>query len=805
MPASSAVAAAAPSAPSAPSAAGTGFRGLAEPSLERFDEMLEQLCELCSGRCEGVPRLPERLLGKQPFQDKARALLAWALDWAGTRADAVQWDEDAAEALHMQRLLHWKRFHALCPLESTAKSLVKDGRQRKLFYSLRVLELIWNLQDNAFMLWRLLTNRDDASVRSTALSHAADRYLGTTYLDKSEENGKKKKERDCEEIVVYLLNIAAQKGYRKRGGIVYEERTVWSGGMVWGTRAWTPADLGSQRGPGGEGSSIATFVYASLTRETRPDLWSKFLEMRGSVRIFTYLECCEDVQFPFLVPCRNILAFKNGILDTAHLAAERWAERQGLFYPYPEVARHFDSSVVACKFFDMDIEPDWMLAAQEDRWQSIPTPKFQQVLDYQRFGKKLAAAPPQGHGHGHGGKGDGDGDGSGGGAPRLETYVSLARKFSCEMDVNADKLAAKLRAATPAEVPDVLRQLEHDMERMLAELGKLSAEAAPSAADALGSGDALPPEVQRWVYVFMGRMLHDLHVNEAWQIIPFIKGRAGSGKSIVAHVVRNFFAAEDVGVLSNNVEKKFGLMSLCDKFAFVCFEMKKSMQLDQAEFQSIVSGEDVSVAVKNKGTHTLRWKAPGLLCGNEGPGYVDAQGSIARRLAVMNFRHGIADRDSEPGLLEEILTKELGALVVKCNAAYLAAARDHRRQDIWSVLPPYFREERRGLQKDTDALFNVIWDETTFDLALRDKKPAKEYWTPFEVVEEAYRSRWRDVHGTMFADALTADKYATPFADAQLEVVSATLPWANEPREGKFVLGIRPRLKATARPAHLEL
>ena len=46
-------------------------------------------------------------------------------------------------------------------------------------------------------------------------------------------------------------------------------------------------------------------------------------------------------------------------------------------------------------------------------------------------------------------------------------------------------------------------------------------------------------------------------------------------------------------MLSNNIERGFGLSGLVDKFMFIGPEIKADLKLEQAEFQSIITGEDV--------------------------------------------------------------------------------------------------------------------------------------------------------------------------------------------------------------------
>ena len=64
--------------------------------------------------------------------------------------------------------------------------------------------------------------------------------------------------------------------------------------------------------------------------------------------------------------------------------------------------------------------------------------------------------------------------------------------------------------------------------------------------------------------------------------------------------MKKFYESEDVRTLSNNVERKFGLSSIYDGFMFIAPEVKGDLCLEQAEFQSLVSGEDISIACKHK-------------------------------------------------------------------------------------------------------------------------------------------------------------------------------------------------------------
>jgi phage/plasmid-associated DNA primase len=292
-------------------------------------------------------------------------------------------------------------------------------------------------------------------------------------------------------------------------------------------------------------------------------------------------------------------------------------------------------------------------------------------------------------------------------------------------------------------------------------------------------------------------MLHALKEQEDWQIIPFLKGRGGSGKSTVATVIKNFYEAADVGILSNNSEKKFGLQALLDKFVWLCLELKRNIALDQAEFQSMVSGEDMMIAQKNHIAKQVTWSAPGLLCGNESPSWVDAQGSIARRMAIITFSYSLQERDVVPDLLKKILLQELPALIVKCNEAYRMTCETSRHDDIWKVLPQYFKNERLKFQKDTDAVYAAVFDTTRFDLwsaRPNQSEPYEAYYIASSTIEEAYRHKWRELMGNLFAEPFTAEKYAAAYQSAGIDGPihgTRTCPELQTEVEDNWCVGIR--------------
>jgi hypothetical protein len=155
-----------------------------------------------------------------------------------------------------------------------------------------------------------------------------------------------------------------------------------------------------------------------------------------------------------------------------------------------------------------------------------------------------------------------------------------------------------------------------------------------------------------------------------------------------------------IGVISNNMEEKFGLANVVDKHFGICYEVKDDMTLDQADFQCMVSGEDIMVAVKGQTGRSVLWKQHLLFLGNNyARTWLDNSGSISRRMAIIDFFQMVLGVD--PNLLQK-LDLEMPALILKFNLAYRSKVQEHGHRGAWEkadpsrglshVLPPYFHQ-----------------------------------------------------------------------------------------------------------------
>ena len=285
----------------------------------------------------------------------------------------------------------------------------------------------------------------------------------------------------------------------------------------------------------------------------------------------------------------------------------------------------------------------------------------------------------------------------------------------------------------------------------------------------------------KWLYCMGGRLVFDVNDLDSWQIIPYLKGVARSGKStLITKIFRKFYDSEDVRTLSNNIERKFGLSSIANGFMFISPEISGELQLEQTEFQSLVSGEDVSCAVKNKAPMNMTWKTPGILAGNEVPGYRDNSGSILRRLLTWSFGKTVKDDVVDPHL-DQKLHDELPAILYKCVLAYIDFSQKYSGKDIWNVTPPYFKRVQKQVAMNVSSLTNYLEQpEVVY---------GKDLCVPQKVLVMQYKNHC--TLNNLGNPKFNPDAYAGAFNARDLTVQNMTMVWqGNHYKNEPFIYGL---------------
>ena len=211
---------------------------------------------------------------------------------------------------------------------------------------------------------------------------------------------------------------------------------------------------------------------------------------------------------------------------------------------------------------------------------------------------------------------------------------------------------------------------------------------------------------QEWLVLMLCRLFFPVGYDR-WQVVLFIKGIAGSGKSTLAQIIRSFYPPACITTLSSNIEAKFGLSAIYKGLVCVCAEVREDFGLDQAEWQSAVSGEEVQIAVKSKTAFSHKWDTPFFWLGNELPNYRNASGSVSRRIFMVEFRKRVVE--SDPHLFDKFMSN-IDLFQRKGVSLYHEALRKHGHKDIWAdgVLGPQLVGWFNRVKESTDALYTFI-------------------------------------------------------------------------------------------------
>jgi phage/plasmid-associated DNA primase len=65
--------------------------------------------------------------------------------------------------------------------------------------------------------------------------------------------------------------------------------------------------------------------------------------------------------------------------------------------------------------------------------------------------------------------------------------------------------------------------------------------------------------------VLIGRLFYPIGKHDNWQVMPFLKGDANTGKGTVCDLVKRMFSPGSVGVITATQEGTFGLEGLYRK------------------------------------------------------------------------------------------------------------------------------------------------------------------------------------------------------------------------------------------------
>ncbi len=289
-----------------------------------------------------------------------------------------------------------------------------------------------------------------------------------------------------------------------------------------------------------------------------------------------------------------------------------------------------------------------------------------------------------------------------------------------------------------------------------------------------------------WLMALLGRCLYDLGSLDNWQIALYLKGRAGTGKSTLLNFLGEIYDQHDVVVIGNDSQPIFGLQNLTpETFLFIVPEVKSDFGVAQAVFQSLVSGERLSFARKHQAPFEGFIYAHGALAGNELPIlWVDASGSIRRRLFVVHFAHEPPRSDGT--LQQRLVGEEMPFVLRKLNWCYRQAVMLVGAQNLWqsALLSKHLTDQHDQIYRAMNPLRRFLAEG---DIRTEDPR----YWCPVAAFQRAFKVFCRD--SSLGEFRWTSDFYDAPFRDAGLSIKRCQYRYLHdEVKWGQLVLGCAP-------------
>lgn len=300
--------------------------------------------------------------------------------------------------------------------------------------------------------------------------------------------------------------------------------------------------------------------------------------------------------------------------------------------------------------------------------------------------------------------------------------------------------------------------------------------------DSIFTHQKMDREVIKWFYVFFGRMFYALHMFDKWQVVAFLKGVAGTGKSTLGNLLLRIIPQEFVGNLSSNTETQFGLETLADRLIWICLEVKANFKLPLNDLQSMISGELVQVAQKFKQARTVKWGSPGMMFGNEVPPWKDIAGALMRRFVLFMFEQKVDESKVNSGLLDELYA-ELGTIIPKVTMVYRRVAEEGGDKDVWHFLPNYFKLTRRKFLTSTSPIATFLDETTQFEKCATGYVKLQEFANQFLEWMKQNRPADRIMN-------VTPDHYSTPFQHHGLAVARLTRQWEGQQVTADFITGL---------------
>ena len=230
--------------------------------------------------------------------------------------------------------------------------------------------------------------------------------------------------------------------------------------------------------------------------------------------------------------------------------------------------------------------------------------------------------------------------------------------------------------------------------------------------DSLFEYQGIPREAIEIFYVFWARLLYFMNDADDFQLLLFIKGPAGCGKSLLIKLLIYTLGMANVGTISESMEKSFGLGYINRKHVVVVPEVGSRFPVTQNDTQAMVSGDPMYLNTKFDDPDMDAWRSHLLVVGNKNFPFIDTQGNIDRRILYFLFKKAYIGKEgeNEENMFNK-LKNEIPNIIMKANRAYMDFVKKWgNRSNILNtnILPKYFEEARNECYEEVSPMFKFM-------------------------------------------------------------------------------------------------
>jgi hypothetical protein len=326
-------------------------------------------------------------------------------------------------------------------------------------------------------------------------------------------------------------------------------------------------------------------------------------------------------------------------------------------------------------------------------------------------------------------------------------------------------------------------------------------------------------ELKTFLWAGIGRMCFGLiGKHDTYQAFLTMIGPPNNGKSTLLTLMQHLIDPALVATLGSNTQEQFfwNVIATKDKQGkcpiLVCIaELTRDLKARAGDIKQICdagAGGDFPIDCKNAPLHHVTPHFLLMMCGNEIPKMWDS--AISRRAIIFEMIQTVAN-DAQDSTLPKRMQAESAYVLMSSIMLYIDKIKFDKKKTMKQLLSPYFLARQDAFNKQTHPIFSFLGELTDHTGTTRNSndmwrtteknEPNRLFsYVPMRLLMKYYMTYQRNTASHKVD--WNPSTYSEAFHNMKLYIITATLPWFNNPNDEeeqeptlsrqKWVLGITP-------------